>query len=406
MNEPFTSLPETPYNWGKQQSPTFSPFMPITARFVVRPHIGELQQKPLVREKGGNGEREEEMPDQSFLFSDIVPQLSPDHQHIVESLIRELAKIEGKEVPTTTQGEPEPLATYIPAWQNSLGNQGFSPGTMGLYRWSLERLLDNVPPPLTTIAIEGHIASRRQDGVSNAAVRTDIKAVKSFFGFLHDRNVIFSDPTAKIEYLKTEKHEKVCPRDDEVAKFLAALAVAKNPKAELMMFLFINTGIRFSEMATLCWGRVNFEECHLTVLGKGSKVRRVPMAAWLRDFLAELRNGHSDGELLFPTESKTGKWDNGAANRMIAKLCRKAGIKRYTCHQFRHYLATYTLKGTGEKGLKSVQQMLGHASAATTLDYYIHADEAEVKETHERFAPLSEGKVLKSKENKGGGSRG
>ncbi len=333
------------------------------------------------------------------------PHLSPQHQELVASLVEEFAKLNGVETPH--ESEPEPLSRYIPAWQNSLGNRGFSPGTMELYRWSVERLLANAPPPLTTIAIEGYIASRRQNGVSPTAVKTDIKAAKSFFGFLYDRNVIASDPTAKIEYPEIVRHEKLCPSDDEVAKFLSVLAVAKNPKAELMMFLFINTGIRFTEMATLTWGRVNFESRGITVLGKGGKVRRVPMAAWLRDFLADLRNGHSGDELLFPTESKKGKWDNSDANKMIARLCRRAGIKRYTCHQFRHYFATHTLKGTGDKGLKSVQEMLGHASAATTLDYYIHTDEEEIRKTHEAFAPLSGGKdLLPKKDKKGRGSNG
>jgi len=329
-----------------------------------------------------------------------IPHLSPQHQELIANLVQEFAKLNGVE---SDSPQSEPLGNYMTAWQNSLGNRGFSSGTMELYLWSVERLLANAPSP-TTISIEGYIASRRQNGVSPTTVKTDIKAAKSFFGFLYDRNVIASDPTAKMEYPEIVRHEKVCPSDDEMAKFLAVLAVAKNPKAQLMIFLFINTGIRFTEMATLNWGRVNMEECRITVLGKGGKVRRVFMAAWLRDFLAELRNGHSDDELLFPTKSKKGKWDNRDANKMIARLCRKAGIKRYTCHQFRHYFATHTLKGTGEKGLKSVQEMLGHASAATTLDYYIHTDEEEIRKTHERFAPLSGSEVLMPKEDEKGGS--
>ncbi|MBA7577402.1 Tyrosine recombinase XerC [subsurface metagenome] len=339
-----------------------------------------------------------------FPYLLVIAKLSPEHQRFAEAMIRELARLEGIEVPITApESQPEPLDHYIPAWQNSLGNRSFSPSTMELYLWSLERLLANVPPPLTTIAIEGYIASRRQSGVSPTAVKTDLKAAKSFFRFLYNRDIITSDPTAKIEHPQVGRVEKICPSDDEVAKFLTVLTVAKNPKAELMIFLFINTGIRFTEMATLNWGKINFESRRITVLGKGGKVRRVPIAAWLRDYLGELHKGHADDELLFPTESKKGKWDNSDANKMIARLCRRAGIKRYTCHQFRHYFATHTLRGTGEKGLKSVQEMLGHASAATTLDYYIHTDEEEIRKTHE-FAPLSEGEgVLKPKE---GGSHG
>jgi hypothetical protein len=60
-----------------------------------------------------------------FALSKVIERLSPEHRQIVEALIRELAKIEGIEVPTTVaESQPEPLGQYIPAWQNSLGNEG------------------------------------------------------------------------------------------------------------------------------------------------------------------------------------------------------------------------------------------------------------------------------------------
>lgn len=325
--------------------------------------------------------------------------LSPDRQQLVKSLVQELLKLEGVKA---LEIEPEPLGKYIPAWQNSLSR--FTSRSKELYRYYVERLLTNMPPPITTIALEGYIASRREK-VSPNALKNELKAAKSFFRFLHDRDIIALDPASKVEHPRIVKRQKTCPSDDEVTKFLSALAAAKNPKAEMMIFLFINTGLRFTEIATLNWGRVDFENLKINALGKGGKVRRVPMAAWLSDFLAKLRKGHSDDELLFPSESKKGTWDNSDANKMIARLCQKAGIKRYSCHQFRHYFANYTLRGTGEKGLKAVQEMLGHASAATTLDYYIHTDEKEIEETHERFAPLS-GEGPTPREDKGGGNHG
>ena len=336
-------------------------------------------------------------------FARIIARLSPEHRRIVEAMVRELAKLEGIEIPAISESEPEPLGNYIPAWQNSLATRGFSAASIRLYRYNVEHLLANVPPPITTIAIEGYIASRREKGISPTTLKSDLKAAKSFFAFLHERGIIPSDPTAKIEHPKIVKREKVCPTEDGVAKFLAVLAVVQNPRAKLMMCLFINTGIRFTEMVTLTWGRVNLEACEITILGKGGKWRRVPIASEVRDFLAQLRSGHANEEMLFPTESKTGKWDNSDANKMIARLCRRAGIKRYTCHQFRHYFATHTLKAGAR--LKVVQELLGHAQASTTLDFYDHTDEVEIRKAHETFAPLL-GEVLRPKKERGGSSRG
>lgn len=335
-------------------------------------------------------------------FARIIAKLSPEHRRIIEAMVRELAKLEGIEGPAISESEPEPLGHYIPAWQNSLATRGFSLGSMGLYRYNVERLLAAVSPPVTSIAIEEYIASRREKGISPTALKNDLKAAKSLFAFLHERGVIASDPTAKLRHPKIEKREKICPTEDEVAKFLPVLAEAKNPRAKLMLLLFINTGIRFTELVTLTWGRVNLEEREITVRGKGGKWRKVPIALQVRDFLAKLHKGHGDSEMLFPTESKGGKWDNSDANKMIARLCRKAGIKRYTCHQFRHFFATHMRKAGAP--LKVIQELLGHVSSAITLDFYDHTDEEEIRKTHEAFAPLSEG--LLPKEDKGGSSDG
>ena len=330
----------------------------------------------------------------------LILLLSPEHQHILETMVRELANLEGIEVPALPKAKetPEPLSQYIPIWQNSLATRGFSAASMSLYRYNVERLLANVPPPITTIAIEGYTASRREI-LSPNALKNELKAAKSFFGFLHDRGIIPSDPAAKVRHPKIVRKPTVFPTTDEMAKFLAVLALAQNPKAKLMMGFFINTGIRFTEMATLTWGKINLESREITVLGKGSKVRTIPIAQPLRDFLAELRNDRDDAEMVFPSESKKGKWDNSDANKMIARLCRRAGIRRYTCHQFRHYFATYTRKAGAP--LKVVQELLGHKHAAITLDFYDHTDEEEIRKAHETFAPLL-GEVLRPKKERGG----
>ena len=370
--------------------------LPISIEPFLAPHASSGCITNSAGRREGGPETEE------VWLAKIISQLSPEHRHILVTMVRELAKLEGIEIPTTPESKPEPLGNYIPAWQNSLATRGFSTSSMNLYRYNVERLLANVPLPITTIAIEGYIASRRER-LSPNALKNELKAAKSFFAFLHDRNIIPTDPAAKIQHPPIPKSRVVCPKADEVAKFLAVLALAKNPRAKLMMGLFINTGIRFTEMATLTWGKVNLEKCEITVLGKGGKVRTIPIAQPLRDFLVELRNDHDDSELLFPTESKKGKWDNSDANKMIARLCRRASVRRYTCHQFRHYFATQTLKAGAR--LKVVQELLGHAYAAITLDFYDHTDEEEIRKAHETFAPLL-GEVLRPKKERGGSSRG
>lgn len=318
----------------------------------------------------------------------IIPLLSPEHRKILEVLTQELAKLEGLEIPAGEADEAtRDLREYLNAWQNSLTTRGFSPGSIALYTRNIKHLLDSLKSA-TRLGIEQYLATRKSEGISATTLNNDLKAAKSFFAFLFEAGLIPADPTLKLHHPRIIKKQKVCPSEEEVSNFLAALAADNTPRAKVMIYLFINTGIRFSELATLHWREVDLKQKEVTVLGKGSKVRTVPIAGWLADFLRELRDGHQDGELVIPSQAKTGKWGNNDANRMIARICRSAGINKYSCHQFRHYFATYTLQHGGD--LKSLQEMLGHVNASTTLDSYVHTDEQQIKKTHDASSPLSE----------------
>ncbi len=73
----------------------------------------------------------------------------------------------------------------------------------------------------------------------------------SMMTFSTSGGIIASDPTVKLCHPKIVKKEKVCPTEDEVAKFLEVLAAAKNAGARLMIFLFVNTGTRFKSLNRL-----------------------------------------------------------------------------------------------------------------------------------------------------------
>jgi len=158
----------------------------------------------------------------------------------------------------------------------------------------------------------------------------------------------------------------------------------------------VTTGMRRSELASLRWDKIDFEHLEATVLGKGDKERVVPLLPLTAQVLKEYRQTLPEGEpMIFPTRDKTGIWNTKASNLMIERLCKKAGIKPYTAHQFRHFFTTYALK-RGAK-LEVISRILGHANVGITAEVYRHVQRDEMHEEHLRFAPLSQPQLEEGK---------
>ena len=267
-----------------------------------------------------------------------------------------------------------------------------SHGTIETYKTLLIAYLRDDPIP-TTLSIKQWLAAKIQE-VSPIGAGNYVRALSSFFGFLKEAGLWNTDPTAGIKKPKVGKKEREIPSEDEVAKLLTTLftdqdARRNKPKAMAWIVTLITTGLRRSELLTLSWDNVDFNGLEMKVLGKGNKERWVPMHARTAQVLKEYRETLPEGEpMVFPTKDQRGKWDVKASNLVIERLCKKAGIKRYTAHQFRHFFTTYALR-RGAK-LEVISRILGHANVGITAEIYRHVDRDEMHEEHQRFAPLSQ----------------
>lgn len=150
------------------------------------------------------------------------------------------------------------------------------------------------------------------------------------------------------------------------------------------------TGCRASEVVGLKLQDVYLDAGFLKCFGKGSKQRVVPVGrpavAALRAYLADGRAAKpSDGpELVFV--SKSGRpLDRIFLWGLVKKYCRRAGLPATTSpHTLRHSFATHVLAGGAD--LRTVQEMLGHASISTT-QHYTHVDRDRLKAIHKQFHP-------------------
>jgi len=352
-----------------------------------------------------NSSSEREQVDAGEEVKRVFDHLSRRSQRILFTLAQQLAESEGISI---TSGHPQTftdLSAAIPLWEDDLASREFSDRSIQTYSYWVKKILNELPEP-THLELTHYLAEQRKREITANTRKMVIKALKSFFGFLYDQGLIRQNPAQKLKYPKVPKTEPVCPEREEVKRMLAAIGQSKllDDKDKLKLALLIivpgGTGVRFTELAKLPWKNVNFDRQEIKVMGKGAKERVIPMLPVIASLLSAWKE-YSPGELVFPTESKYGRIDPSATNRMLKRLAKRAGVRPFSIHKLRHYFATYTLAAGAD--LKLVSEILGHASIAITGDTYRHVLTGEVGKTMARFSPVA-GITLALPKGKGGRS--
>jgi len=252
--------------------------------------------------------------------------------------------------------------------------------------------------------------------------RTEIKkntqnyhliALRSFLKYMAKRD-IETLAAEKIELAKVSERQVTFLESDELAKFLEApLSLPKSEKGanitlmrdKAILETLFSTGLRVSELAKLKRDEINLRGDQFSVKGKGGKVRVVFLSNqaryWLKKYLDvrqdispylftrnDRANGNTKTEKHRNTETEEQRnKETGLTPRSIERLVEKyakiAGItKNITPHVLRHSFATDLL--TNGADLRSVQELLGHASISTT-QIYTHVTNRQLREVHQAF---------------------
>jgi integrase/recombinase XerD len=158
-----------------------------------------------------------------------------------------------------------------------------------------------------------------------------------------------------------------------------------------IMEVLYASGLRASEIVALRIENIFREEKLLRVIGKGNKERFIPIGekalaaidAWLTKGRPELVSTRTGGELFLGDHHR--KLTTARLWQIVQETAKVAGIeKKIWPHRLRHSFATHLLSHGAD--LRSIQEMLGHASLATT-EIYTHVDQARLKDIHRRFHP-------------------
>ena len=230
-----------------------------------------------------------------------------------------------------------------------------------------------------------------------SSVGRKISAVKAFFRFLHRRGIVKHDPAA---HLASPRVRKPLPTFLGVD---AAREVVETPSADdpaslrdrAMLEILYGSGLRVSELVRLDRGHVDLDAGMAHVLGKGKKERVVPLGRptirALREYLRvrtslPARGASVDASALFLTRrgSRIGVRQVQALVHRYGAL--GAGRADLHPHALRHTCATHMLEGGAD--LRAIQEMLGHASLATT-QRYTHVSLEQLMKVYDGAHPLA-----------------
>jgi integrase/recombinase XerD len=237
--------------------------------------------------------------------------------------------------------------------------------------------------------------AQKKQKLSPSSIKILGIALKHFFRFLLDRGRISSDPTA---LLPTPKVPFELPRvlSQEEVKAILELPHPETPlglRDRAILELFYTGGLRLGEIVRLRVEWLFLDESFVRVLGKGNRERIVPIGRpavqriqeYLERGRPSLVKKGSGGELFLGEQGK--RLTPRRVYSIVRNAAERAGIQgRIHPHLLRHSFATHLLSNGAD--LRVIQELLGHASLATT-ERYTHVEAARLIAIHRKFHPRS-----------------
>ena len=244
------------------------------------------------------------------------------------------------------------------------------------------------------ITIRAFLSNLCDRGISKSSLARKISALRTFFNYLCRDSGMMSNPGKMVS---TPKKDRKLPRFlsvDEMDRLLKSPAGTDvlSVRDKAILETFYSSGLRIGEIVSINIEDINFAERLIRVKGKGRKERIVPVGSKaveaIKEYLkasSETRDAesHNSGPPLFL--NKNGKRiTTRSVHRIVEKYKKLSGLWDMTPHSIRHSFATHLLDGGAD--LRSVQEMLGHASLSTT-QRYTHVSMDKLIEIYDKSHP-------------------
>lgn len=246
------------------------------------------------------------------------------------------------------------------------------------------------------LIIRSWIVKLKSEGISNSSINRKISALKSFFKYLIKRELVLTNPLAKVQTLKNSKRLPAFVPKKKMNYLLEnpiGDRAFKDLRDELIIDLLYLTGIRRSELQNLKFTDINSARTEMKVLGKGNKERICPITSKvlkkIETYKAAMAEefGSLDHNFVIVTNKGKKAYPKLIFNVVTKKLKTINGSEKTSPHVLRHTFATHLSSNGAE--LNAVKELLGHASLAAT-QVYTHNNIERLKREYKRAHPKGE----------------
>jgi integrase/recombinase XerC len=238
--------------------------------------------------------------------------------------------------------------------------------------------------------IRDYAAQEHRRGANPRTVQRRLSAVRTFFEYLQREQLALKNPAQGVRAPKTAKRLPTTLDADQMARLLEfRVSDCLSSRDKAIMELFYSSGLRLAELVALDLPDLDLKDATVRVMGKGSKVRIVPVgrmaiaavSRWLGDRSALVKSEHS---ALFV--ARGGKRLGARSVQMrVEGWARKQGLEAHVHpHMFRHSFASHLLESSQD--LRGVQELLGHSDIGTT-QIYTHLDFQHLAKVYDSAHP-------------------
>ena len=234
-------------------------------------------------------------------------------------------------------------------------------------------------------------------------IRHHYATLANIFSFAIKQEIITKNPMDKVDCPKAQKKKVDAFTEEQARSFFGYLDECPMD-FRCMLNLLITTGIRRGELMGLQWGDIDFDDCVISVNRNVTytpdsgimvstpktecSVRQIPVMPSVAAVLMEYRNGAEDwkkNDFLFPKDGNPAlARDPNSITRRVKRFMKLHDLPDMSPHDLRHSCATLLLSNGAD--IKSVQEILGHSNASTTLNFYVKSDMKQMKAATEKFA--------------------
>ena len=249
---------------------------------------------------------------------------------------------------------------------------------------------------LTSHELRRMLATLHGRGLSGRSLARMLSAWRAFYRYAAERDPkLVASPCSGLKAPKSPKRLPNALSPDDAVRLVTGMGDGPLALRDRALFeLAYSSGLRLSELASLDVDRLDLTTGEVRVWGKGAKERIVPVGSAAREAVAawlavRASVPHADPRALF-IGSRGARINGRAIQRRLAAWALKRGLPQHVHpHMLRHSFASHVLQSSGD--LRAVQEMLGHASIAST-QVYTHLDFQALAKVYDQAHPRAKKK--------------